>query len=560
MPPALALKRLIASDVEDLRRRYADMTAAQEARLIAKFCLWVTAVLVFLLVVRGKTFSLAYVHDLMIFYDGGSRILDGQLPNRDFHTPLGLLAYALPAFGIWAGNSLGTMMPLATAVFAAILLPLLIHICVSRLPLKQALIFAFWAIALVVTPASIGETEPSFGMFYNRWGFGLLGLLFLLSLPRLRGRDSDWMDTAVAAAVLLLTFYLKISYFAVAVAFMLPLFSVRDTRRMAVKACVVAGAGIGLIDLFWSDTAAYFQDISVAAQASGAIRGSIPVLAQLTLDNAATLLPFLLILGLAAAAGVPLGTLLLSASMAGAGLLLANQNHQGLGIATLIPAAILVSASMKLAEEKKEPLRLAATLLLITLAVPPAFGAARSVLVHMAQPYAGSGAVFEAVEIDGFQAQEMPSTPSDAARPYTARALYKTEASDLQALQIIRAPLSQPEYFSTVEDALQMLRRDHRLRGKLFVMDFSNPLNAFSGRSAPRGVDSWYHRGRTISEDAFRDPRKLFAEVDVIMVPKAPADRNAHFLLTRIYGHYIHEHYRLAATSDYWRAYVRKIS
>ena len=141
--PALALKRLIASDVEDLRRRYAGMDVAQEARLIGKFCLWVAAVLVFLLVVRGKTFSLAYVHDLMIFYDGGSRILDGQLPNRDFHTPLGLLAYALPAFGIWAGNSLGPMMPLATSAFAVIFLPLLIHVCVSRLPLKQALIFAF---------------------------------------------------------------------------------------------------------------------------------------------------------------------------------------------------------------------------------------------------------------------------------------------------------------------------------------------------------------------------------------------------------------------------------
>ncbi|HLL59428.1 MAG TPA: hypothetical protein VK391_06005, partial [Allosphingosinicella sp.] len=202
MPPALALKRLIVSDVEDLRRRYTGLDRAQEARLIAKFCLWAGAILVFLLAVRGKTFSLAYVHDLMIFYDGGSRILDGQLPNRDFHTPLGLLAYLLPAFGIWAGGSLGTMMPLATAAFAAIYLPLLIHVCTSRLPLKHALILAFWAIALIVTPASIGETEPSFGMFYNRWGFGLLGLLFLLFLPRLRGRGGDWIDAAVGASVL----------------------------------------------------------------------------------------------------------------------------------------------------------------------------------------------------------------------------------------------------------------------------------------------------------------------------------------------------------------------
>ena len=397
-------------------------------------------------------------------------------------------------------------------------------------------------------------------MFYNRWGFALLSVLFLLCLPRLRGREGEWMDAAVAAAVLLLTFYLKISYFAVASAFMLPLLYLRRTRRMAVTACLLTATGIALVHLVWSGTGAYFQDIAIAAQASGAIRGSIPVLAQLTLDNAATLLPFLLILGLAAAAGISFGPLFLSASMAGAGLLLANQNHQGLGIVTLIPAAILVSASMEATSDQnpREKLRLAATLLLITIAIPPAFAAARSVLVHMAQPYAGSGAIFETVEIDGFQAQEIPSTPADAARPGTARALYRSDAADLETVQILRAPLSQPEYFSTVEDGLQMLRRD-RLAGKLFVMDFSNPLNALSGRSAPRGVDSWYHRGRTFSEDMFRAANETFADVDVIMVPKAPADRNAHFLLIQIYGRHIQDHYRLAATSDYWRAYVRKI-
>jgi hypothetical protein len=557
MPPALALKRLIVSDVEDLRRRYTGLDRAQEARLIAKFCLWAGVILVFLLAVRGKTFSLAYVHDLMIFYDGGSRILDGQLPNRDFHTPLGLLAYLLPAFGIWAGGSLGTMMPLATAAFAAIYLPLLIHVCTSRLPLKHALIFAFWAIALIVTPASIGETEPSFGMFYNRWGFGLLGLLFLLFLPRLRGRGGDWKDAAVGASVLLLTFYLKISYFAVAAGFMLPLLYLRQTRRMALIAGAVTVGGIAAIHLFWSGTGAYLQDVAVAAQTSGAVRGSVAALVQLTLDNAATLFPFLLIVGLAAAAGVSVETLFLSLAIAGGGVLLANQNYQALGISTLVPAALLAAAALETGPRAKDSLRLAATLLLVALSLPPAFSASRSVLVHMAQPYAGSGKNVRVAAIDGYEAQELLSPSADAERVERARLFYRSATADLETVQMMREELTPPEYFGTIKDGLQLLKRHPALSGKVFTLDFSNPFNAMLGRSGPRGIDSWYHRGRTFDEEAHRSAEQTFADVEVIMVPKAPADRNAYFLLKQIHGAYVAEEFKLVATSDYWSAYAR---
>lgn len=347
MPAALALKRLIVSDLEELRNRYGGMGAAEEARLLTKFCLGVGFALVFLILARGKTFSMAYVADLMVFYDGGDRFLRGQLPNRDFHTPLGLLAYLLPALGLWAGDSLGRMMPIATAAFAAIFLPLLIHVCVSRLPLKQGAFFAVWVLALIVTPASIGELEPSFAMFYNRWGYGLLSLLFLLFLPQLRGRGSAWTDAVTLAVILLLTFYLKISYFAVAAAFTLPLLYFRHTRRMSSIGCLLAMGCIGLIHLLWWGTFGYLQDISIAAQSSGAIRGSISVLARLAFNDAATMFPFLLIIALGAAGGVSLRVLALCLAIAGAGLALANQNYQGLGIPTLVPAAILVTTALE---------------------------------------------------------------------------------------------------------------------------------------------------------------------------------------------------------------------
>jgi hypothetical protein len=560
MPAALALKRLIVSDLEELRVRYGGMASAEETRLITKFCLWVGFALVFLVVARGKTFSMAYVADLMVFYDGGDRILSGQLPNRDFHTPLGLLAYLLPALGLWAGESLGRMMPIATAAFAAIFLPLLIHVCVSRLPLKQGLFFAFWVLALIITPASIGEAEPSFAMFYNRWGYGLLSLLFLLFLPRLRGGNSEWRDALTLASVLLLTFYLKISYFAVAAVITLPLLYFLETRRIALVGSLLAAGCIGVVHLAWGGTFGYFQDIGVAAQSSGAIRGSTGALVQLAFNDAATLFPFFLILGLSAAGGVSSRILLLCLAIAGAGLLLANQNFQGLGIPTLIPAAILASTTLdgKLKRSEGGSLILAATLLLATLVVPPAFSAARSALVHMAQPGGSSSKAARVVELDGLQAQDIFTAGVDAEGVDKARQFYRAGTGDLDTVQILRRRLWQAEYFATLKDAEALLQKDPALSGSIFVLDFVNPLNALLGRSAPQGVDSWYHRGRTFEEGIFRSPKQTFADVDLIMVPKAPVDPTAYFLLKQIYGAYIEQHYRVAARSDYWLAYVRK--
>jgi hypothetical protein len=50
----------------------------------------------------------------------------------------------------------------------------------------------------------------------------------------------------------------------------------------------------------------------------------------------------------------------------------------------------------------------------------------------------------------------------------------------------------------------------------------------------------------------------MFADVDVVMVPVAPVDPASHLLLSRLYGSDIQRNYDLVASSDYWRAYVRK--
>lgn len=558
------MRGVIPTMVERLRVRAWRMDARAEAWAIAGGCALLAVALVLPILLPGRTFSFQYVHDVLIFFDGAQRVLDGQSPNRDFHTPLGLLAYLLPAYGLWASGSLGGMMPFATAAFCTLFLPMLIYVCASRLPLVYATIFAVSALALVVGPASIGDALPSFAMFYNRWGYGLLAILFLLILPQQRGRPRIWADAIVAGLVLLLTFYLKISYFAIAAGFTAMLLLFPDLRRIAALALLIAVAGIGLIHVFWGGTLTYLEDIRMAGSVTGALRASLLGVIRMTVGNAAMILPFLMVIGLAVARSVALPALLLSLVMAGAGLLLVIQNHQGVGMMTLVPAVIVAAVAPPRAGHVGKGMQAVASLLLVaTLALPPAALAIQSILMHSLMALRGGDSREYVAEIDGFMAQEVSRPASGETGFDTIRQAYRAGAADLDMLKLMRGGalrqvLAQPEYLWTLEDGARLLREDPRLAGKVFTLDMANPLNALAGRSAPRGLDSWYHAGRTFNGETHRTPEEVFADVDVILVPKAPVDPASHALLARLYGGYIDRHYDPVATSDYWRAYAQK--
>jgi hypothetical protein len=153
-------------------------------RTVAAFAVAQLAVLSFLLLSPGRTYTGMYVHDLMVFFDGAHRVLSGQTPNSDFHTPLGPLAYLFPALGLSLGGALGRMMPVATVVFAAVITPILIYVSTSRLKAPLAFLFSLYVLFLVMAPLNPGDDwrHVSFAMFYNRFGWAALSILFARSM------------------------------------------------------------------------------------------------------------------------------------------------------------------------------------------------------------------------------------------------------------------------------------------------------------------------------------------------------------------------------------------
>jgi hypothetical protein len=346
--------------------------AAQSERWLVPTVLTGLAVLLALpLVLPGSTYSGVYTNDLMIFLEGGHRVLSGQIPNRDFHTPLGALTVLLPALGLLLGG-VGGMMPWATAAFTLIFLPFLLYVCRSRLPLPYGLGFGIYVLLLIIGPVNVGEQVDftSFAMFYNRFGYAVLSLLFLLVLPRKMGAGSQGLDIIVAAGLLLLTFYLKISYFLLALVFLAALVVLTRMRLMGLLAAVFAALMIALVELFWAEPRLSRRH----SRCGGGERCPPRIVVHPVARRAAQLdgccqLPVrvrdrcLARRWLANTASMPL--------YGGRGGLLINQNAQMTGILTLIPAAMvaILSPGVTKADEAAWP-KVAALLLIASLAIP----------------------------------------------------------------------------------------------------------------------------------------------------------------------------------------------
>lgn len=522
----------------------------------------VATALLLALVLPGRTYSGNYTNDLMIFLDSGYRVLSGQVPNRDFHTPLGALTVLLPAFGLWM-NGLGGMMPWATVAFVAIIMPFLIYICRSRLPLIYALGFGIYAVLLVVGPLNVGEQvdHTSFAMFYNRWGYALLSLLFLLALPRRGGVGAPLLDGVTAAALLLLMFYLKVSYFLVGLAFMFGLVLLKRQRLWAATAVIGAAAAMALVEIFWGGTATYFSDIALAAEASGAVRGSLFTLLRIVLFNFMSVIVFLGVIGIATVRGVAWGVLLLCLYMAGAGVLLVNQNAQMSGILTLVPAALVAALAPSRDDATLDSSlpRLGGLLLIAALIIPPATVSLVTIGYFTVKSARTDGGSPYQAQLAGVVAEEGASDAFKVGAD-VQRAAYRTERPTLDMYSKIRNQrfkqvFSQPEYLRTLQDGAQLLKSDARLSGKVFVFDMGNPFNALLGREPPRGVDAWNHNGRTLTEKLYRAPEAMLADVDVVMVPKMPTELGTTQVLEEVYGRYLRNRFQLVGKSDYWVAY-----
>ncbi len=163
--------------------------------------------------------------DTPMFLDGGWRILNGQVPHKDFYVYWG----EFPLYVAWLGMKLGHHGVGAITcgnvfVMAAVGLAAM-TILRRRTSAFYAFLFSLFLALLAVAPRPLGEHHDFtlYDMIYNRYGetfLALLGVvLFLPPEPALKKNWADGVEAGFAGCCLGLLFFCKLNYFAVGTGF-----------------------------------------------------------------------------------------------------------------------------------------------------------------------------------------------------------------------------------------------------------------------------------------------------------------------------------------------------
>ena len=194
------------------------------------------------------------------------RMADGQLPHRDFMTPIGVLAIAPMSLFVALGQGFGHAILWSQILVALVLLPATLWVAASRLrgiwPWVYGGFVMILCLALVHGEANMAV---SISMHYNRWAWAIVYLMVPLVMiaPAREHPLPDGLILGLGAAVLLLV---KVTYGAVFPALLIALVAPRWWRTLAV-ATVAALAVAALLTLvagpdFWL---AYLGDLRSVA-------------------------------------------------------------------------------------------------------------------------------------------------------------------------------------------------------------------------------------------------------------------------------------------------------
>ncbi len=490
--------------------------------------------------------------DLLFNLEGAWRLRSGQVAHVDFHDPLGILAFWPTVLGFRIAGPgvfafISGIIIVAAIVFAAATVA-----AARRLPPVPAILFVLFACQLVLVPTNTGSLIDhfTFAMSYNANGWAALSILSLIlflpprHLPPGREGDAAWPDLLVAGLLVLALYYLKITYFLVAMGEMAIALLVCDHLRAAWR----AWAGLLLLLLAnalapynWS----YLADILASIKA-GAVRGSPGTLVVLVTANATELALgaalFLVALALWRLGEAPFRLPAAIGVLTGAAAAVLSQNAQLRGLPLCVVAYFLLYEQVR-RNATWAARRGMAWALLALLAIPAAniasaalsMASYRQATVHRDNVFMVTSGSLRGLAVPVMQDGAVADFDSD----YSWVGHIRQLGGDIR--------LSQYEYIQTLLEAAALFDGHPDRTGRILLFDQVNPLAFVLGRPPARGVTLWMD-----TEFPWQPAETMFADVDFVLVPK----RSTYAELTEEavvrYGPYLHAHFPVRLESPHW--------
>jgi len=480
--------------------------------------------------------------------DGGWRILNGQVPYRDFYLSLGPLEYMITAFGMLLTHGSPQGIAIGNAAFGAIVGIWGGLLSRRRMAAIPVLLVTAWLILMATLPTPLGTTPQimSCAMIYNRHGYALLGIV-LVECAFASERSRFWGGVSSGVALALLAF-LKLNFFGVAALMLLATVPVRREEMQRAWGFLLGLACTVTAFAFYLQFAisAFLYDMLLTIQARGSRLRVSEVIGGTAGNPRAVTLAILTLVTVLLTVQRGFWTrnvvrvILLVAVVIATGPLFAKTNaiDSGDGLITLWVIVMLGVLTTAL-HQCKEKVAIVAVILLSMGGIIAEFVIdAKSVkTLHHFQSASASAQGFS-INSDGMGRLKFYDTTLD----------YSPDRFDNG--RFITA---------YVNDGLTLLRNSSTQDERVLTLGYINPFAYILRRKPALGGSPWLKVNDNFPRTRPLDAGMIFGNADLIMVANyQSSSQESDIALAAIYHSYLVQHFDFVASSQWWSLYRRK--
>ncbi|WP_409465010.1 hypothetical protein [Amycolatopsis sp. GA6-003] len=496
--------------------------------------------------------------DNFILLDGGYRIAQGQVPGVDFSNAIGPLVYALTSLGM----QLQAVPSLAAVTYGCLLfLPIAAvlagYVAHRRLPGGYATGFTVFMALLVISvrPPGYSPGTTTYAMLYNKFGWLLYSALLLAVLVRPRTRRPLADGVALGLLLGLLAFdkanFFLVGLLAVGLGLLL--------RTVAARALLGVLAGFGLIvAVFWLGfgigPAGYARDVVTAFAAQGTGKRLGLLLHSIAYNAPVGVLALLVVAGLfwlARRRGEPARPwrlLVVTLFVLGSSVVISaadSPEKSDLAALVVIPLVLVAARKPELPRwtggdgRGRIPVPLLAGLVLL--------------LVATTAPIAGKDAL--ALGISATRRDAVAAPSQRITSPHLGDFVVPADAKWQTAYRNAAAVPAM------LDDGLALLRRHLRPGDRVASLSLANPFAFALDLTPVTGGPLWWDLEISFDERTHPPAEQVFGDAHWVMVPKLRAGQgccqDTVEALTRIYGGYLAQHFRLVESTGDWTLLTR---
>ena len=489
----------------------------------------------------------AYTHDSFATMDGAWRVWNGQRPYADFYSdpgPLALIPITLAmnfSQGVaainWGICFLGIIVALAA-----------VPVVFGRLSAHFATLYCSSLVLLAIAPFPMGEvpTMGSQGMFYNRSGYALLGVLLVECVCTLRDntrRHGEFLGGVTAGVAWAIGLFVKFTYGVLGVILVCATLRLRQQTRGRWLGIALGLFAIGtpvliflrfdvvaIIDWLRYMGTTRHVDLLLLVEKSFL---ATPLLASVMAFGAATAM-ILRRSGFSRLGRKLIWVLLISGSIDLAALA-TNNVHQVAEFRFSALAIILLVDGLAASVRAQESHHLSQKVLLVW-----------GITFAVSFPVLDLGGLTVSVVRPLLQRSRFPQQRIAAAVP------------DVMIAAEYSKPGGNSPFIEQLNDGIVLLQHDSKPTEKVAAFLWANPFPYLLRRPPARGGSLSYDYGANFNDHSSLSGDFAFGGADVVMVPKFLEDGSPQLVphpILAIYGPFLASHFVPVGESRFWLLY-----